>query len=105
MRENQVRRQFSAILIGVIVLMVIVGVKSEELREDRLRFTLYWCIVGLLLLWVIGLVALELLAIRVHFLHAKRNIFHNTIGDPAFLKKLRDAQREKKQADDQDREE
>jgi hypothetical protein len=34
---------------------------------------------------------------------AKRNIFHKTIGDAAFLKKLRDGQEnEKKQAEGQD---
>ena len=103
MRKSEVRKQFSAILVGVVVLMAILGVNSEGLRQDRFRFTIYWSIVLLLLLWVIGLVLVELLAIRLAFVSAKRNIFHKTIGDPTFLKKLRDGQEnEKKQTEEQD---
>ena len=103
MRKSKVRKQFSAILVGVVVLMAILGVNSEGLRQDRFKFTIYWCIVLLLLLWVIGLVLVELLAIRLTFVSAKRNIFHKTIGDPTFLKKLRDSQEnEKKQTEEQD---
>lgn len=106
MRKSKTRRQFSAILLGAICLMSILGVNSEGLREDRFRFTIYWCIVLLLLLWVIGLVLVEMIAIRLDFVSARRKILHKTIGDPVFLKKLRDAQKtNEKQADDQDEQE
>ena len=84
-------------------MMSILGVNSEGLREDRFRFTIYWCIVLLLLLWVIGLVLVEMIAIRLDFVSTRRKILHKTIGDLAFLRKLRDAQNsKKKQADEQD---
>jgi len=103
MRRSKFRRQFSAILIGVVCVMAVLGVNFEGLREDRVRFTVYWAIVLLLLLWVLALVLLEMLAIRMEFTAANRNIFHRTIGDPDFLKKLHDARQSKeKQADDQD---
>jgi hypothetical protein len=103
MRRSKVRRQFSAVLIAGVIVMAVLGVSSEGLREDRSRFTIYWAIVLLLLLWVVVLVLLELLAIRLEFTAAKQSIFHKTIGDPAFLKKLHDARQGKeKQEDEQD---
>ncbi len=106
MRRSKVRRQFSAVLIAGVIVMAVLGVNSEGLREDRVRFTIYWAIVLVLLLWAALLSLLELIAVRLELTAAKRHIFDKTIGDPAFLKKLHDARKDKqKPADEQDEQE
>lgn len=96
MRSSRSRRRFSAILLGVVFLMVLVGSSWDGLRSDPTKFSLYWCLVFGLLLWVIALVLVELLAIRLHFVSSRRKIFLDTIGDPALQKKLHDAQQKDK---------
>ncbi len=105
MRRSKVRRQFSAVLIAGVIMMAVLGVNSEGLREDRARFTIYWAIVLVLLLWAALLALLEMIAIRLELTAAKRHIFDKTIGDPAFLKKLHDARKAKEPADEQDEQE
>ena len=74
---------------------------SRGLRADVGKFTLYWLLVGALLLWVVLLVFIDILTIRQDFLSSKRMIFRDTIGDPELLKKLRDAKRPSDAGDDE----
>jgi len=106
MSKRKARRYFTAILLTIVIVMAILGLNSRGLRADLGKFTLYWLLVGVLLLWVILLVFMDMLTIRQDFLSSKRSIFHDTIGDPKLLKKLRDAQkRADSGSDEQDKSE
>jgi len=94
MSKRKARRYFTAILLTAVVVMAILGLNSSGLRADLGKFTLYWLLVGVLLLWVMLLVLIDVLTIRQDFLSSKRSIFHDTIGDPELLKKLRDARKQ-----------
>ncbi len=106
MRKRKARRYFTAILLTIVVVMAVLGLNSRGLRADPGKFTLYWLLVGVLLLWVILLVFVDMVTIRQDFLSSKRTIFHDTIGDPELLKKLRDARkRAESSSDEQDKNE
>jgi hypothetical protein len=104
MSKRKARRYFTAILLTIVIVMAVLGLNSRGLRADLGKFSLYWLLVGVLLLWVILLVLIDMLTIRQDFLASKRSIFHDTIGDPELLKKLRDArERTDTDGDEQDR--
>jgi hypothetical protein len=103
MDKRKVRRYFLAILLGAVVVMAVLGVNSSGLTANPSKFMLYWLLVGVLLLWVVVLVLIDMLAIRKDFLSSKRTIFRSTIGDPNLLRKLRNAQ--KRKDDDSDEQE
>jgi len=93
MSKRKTRRYFSAVLLTIVIVMAVLGLNSSGLRANPPKFMLYWLLVGVLLLWVVLLVLIDMLTIRRDFVSSKRTIFRDTIGDPELLKKLRDAQR------------
>jgi hypothetical protein len=91
MSKRTVRRWFTAVLLAAVIALALMGSKSEELKEVPPKFLLYWLLVGVLLLWVVMLVFVDMITIRRDFISSRRSILRNTIGDPELLKKLRDA--------------
>jgi hypothetical protein len=92
MSKRIIRRCFTAFLLAAVIVLALAGSKSEALKETPPKFLLYWLLVGVLLLWVVVLVLLDMLTIRRDFIASRRSVLRNTIGDPELLKKLRDAQ-------------
>jgi thiosulfate reductase cytochrome b subunit len=82
----------TAFLLAAIIVLGLAGSMSEALKATPSKFLLYWLLVGVLLLWVVVLVFIDMLTIRRDFIASRRSILRNTIGDPELLKKLQDAQ-------------
>ena len=93
MSKRIFRRCFIAFLLAAIIILALAGSTSEALKATPTKFLLYWLLVGVLLLWVVVLVFIDMLTIRRDFIVSRRSILRNTIGDPELLKKLREAQK------------
>jgi len=92
MSKRIVRRCLTAFILTAVIVLALAGSTSEALKANPPKFLLYWLLVGVLLLWVVALVFIDMLTIRRDFIASRRSILRKTIGDPELLKKLRDAQ-------------
>ena len=92
MSKRTIRRYFTAFLLAAFIVLALAGSKSDALKATPPKFLVYWLLVGVLLLWVVVLVFVDMLGIHRDFVSSRRSILRKTIGDPELLKKLRDAQ-------------
>lgn len=75
--------------IGLCVIMAVVGVRAEFLRTSPLVFFAFWGVFLVLFLVAIFCVLLDLRYIRLQYKLAKRELFHETLGDETFRRKLK----------------
>ena len=104
MNKRNARRCFTAVILGVVIVLVFAGFNSDALKANPPKFMLYWLLVGVLLLWVVVLVFIDMVTIRQDFVSSRRSILRKTIGDPELLEKLRDAQKRSENRTDEQEE-
>lgn len=74
-------RRAGLFLIGLSVVMAIVGVRWNYLREDPVLFLIYWLVCFVCLLGALYTALLDWRYIRAEYAVEKRDIFQKTIQD------------------------
>lgn len=82
-------RLVGGIAVVVSLVMVLVGTQLDGLRESLLAFTTYWVVVFVLLGIALYCAFLDIRYIRLQYTLARRELFHETLGNEAFRRHLR----------------
>jgi len=82
-------RLVGGIAVVVSLVMVFVGTQLDGLRESLLAFTTYWVVVLVLLGIALYCAFLDIRYIRLQYTAARRELFHETLGNEAFRKHLK----------------
>ena len=75
-------------------LMAYVGMDAAFVRRSPHIFCVYWGVFLILFLAALFCAWLDMRYIRAEYAIGKRDVFQDTLGDEAFRKALREAQRE-----------
>ena len=82
------RRKLCGGLLVVLVVMSVLGANSSGLRDHPIMFLIYWGAIFLLLVWVLLLVAIDLLTIRLKYVVKRRQLFRQTFIDDKLMHRL-----------------
>lgn len=82
-------RVAGGVCIAVSAVMAWYGAESTSLRTNMTAFGVYWLIFAGVFFTAMAMVLLDLRYIRLQYKIGKREIFHETLGDEAFRRVLK----------------
>lgn len=92
-------RTVGVVALGCCVVMALLGVNWQWLRQSLTVFAAYWGVFLFLLVVALFCALLDIRHVRMEYSVGKRELFRQTLGDEGLRKTLRDAQRKASRKD------
>jgi len=72
------------------IVMILIGMGTESLKESPQTFLIYWGLVFFLLVFAIYCALVDFRFIRVQYTVEQRDLFHATLGAEEFRRQIRE---------------